>query len=170
MAKSGKKPTETKPVEAKEEAKKNGAFLNRYPESLLTERTSTKDGKENKFFSVRVNTTKSKDGWGSFPVNEAQVFDCKDKDGKVVEGYKNILLSSDKDAEKPRTYKLNVCTKINSKGEKTYGEVEATFDEIIKDVTDHRKEYKKAQKAAEREDAAADIEAAGAEAEEQLEG
>jgi len=172
MAKNGKKAPETQTEETKEKKAPNGAFLNNYPKSLLTERTSEKDGKENKFYSVRVNTDLSKDGWGSFPVNPGQVLPCTKKvagsDERVeVDGKVNILLASDKDKE--RNYKLNVCKKIDKKtGEKTFEDVDVSFQDIIDGVQNHRNAYKEEQKAAkEREDASAGIESNEVEAEAQ---
>ena len=161
MAKNGKKeaaaPAQT---EETKEAKKNGLFLNNYPKSLISTKTSTKeDGTESEFVSVRVNTPLSKDGWGNFAVNPSQVYAHPSKENMV-----NILLAKDKDAEKPREYKMNIVSKINKKtGEKTYSDVQVDANKIVEDVKAQRAAYKAEQKANQRD--SVDIEADGAEAE-----
>lgn len=87
-------------------ARKNGLFINGISEALIHANTSTKeDGTERDFYNVSIPCEASKTGWASITVATGQVLDST-WNGKVNEGYKNVLLGK-AETERPVSVATN---------------------------------------------------------------
>lgn len=118
-------------------------FANNVNRAMIHEKTR-EDGK--KFFSVSVETDKSKSGMATYSVNEGQILDKKDKEGNVVaEHYCNILLGK---PEATRSLSVAVGRK-NKEGKYTkFDTIEVTNAEVSKMHRDAQKAYQASVKGA----------------------
>lgn len=118
-------------------AKKNGLFINGISEALIHANTK-KDGTGD-FYNVSIPCEKSKTGWASITVATGQVLDST-WNGKVNEGYKNVLLGK---AETARP--VSVAT---NKAGSRYKTIQMTNQEIADAYKTAKATYKAAQEPA----------------------
>ncbi len=116
------------------EEKKNGVFLNRVSEKMIHEA----QGAKGPFYNVNFDWKDSTTGFASVSVRPAQVMECKDKNGTVLEGKKNILLGD------PGT-KREISVK---QADGSFAKVEVTVEQIKEAFDNARAEYRKSQKKA----------------------
>ena len=114
---------------------KNSLFLNAVSVKMLHKNSRTDGSKD--FVNVTIPYAASKSGYASFGVNVGQVFDATRKDGTEIKDMKNVLLGK---ADGKR--QLSICTKLTKKGQKTYGQIEVTNQQILDAFTTARASYK----------------------------
>ncbi len=120
--------------------KKNGIFINHYPQEMVhVRKTTDKDGKEREFASVSIACKESKTGMGTITVNMGQLLPANKKNGTTVDGRYSILLG-----DPDKTRKVSIATDPDGK---TFETIELTNAQIAKNVDAARKEYRNSQKA-----------------------
>lgn len=115
-------------------AKKNGLFMNYVSTQLVHQVTAN----ERTFSNVSIPMETSANGYGSFAVNQGQIFKSTKRDGSEITGLCSILLGAPE-----KTRKVSIAVKKSPRSKKlTYQTVELTNAQILEAWTASRKAYR----------------------------